>query len=208
VALGSLSGPARVDGAWLWGVHLHVQVGAQRNRRVEPHPAQRAAPGSASVQPRHYVLWSALRWVSRPARLARALDVERVAWPRGEAQPCPGCGLRGRVPFLRANRRATLLTTRQGPAAATAPARAGRNGSSSVRRSVYHVSYEKYVSNVSCNNNRAGARAGGRMYAHSVIRLGQVRDPRRTSDHQMSGCLPYAGWLATPPSLQHLAVAW
>jgi hypothetical protein len=40
-----------------------------------------------------------------------------------------------------------------------------------------------------------------------LIRLGQVRDPRRTSDHQMSGCLPYAGWLATPPSLQHLAVA-
>jgi hypothetical protein len=107
VALGSLSGPARVDGAWLWGVHLHVQVGAQRNRRVEPHPAQRAAPGSASVQPRHYVLWSALRWVSRPARLARALDVERVAWPRGEAQPCPGCGLRGRT-FLARNRLATL----------------------------------------------------------------------------------------------------
>jgi len=113
VALGSLSGPARVDGAWLWGVHLHVQVGAQRNRRVEPHPAQRAAPGSASVQPRHYVLWSALRWVSRPARLARALDVERVAWPRGEAQPCPGCGLRGRTVLAR-NRLATLtvLTTR------------------------------------------------------------------------------------------------
>ena len=101
MALGSLSGPARVDGAWLWGVHLHVQVGAQRNRRVEPHPAQRAAPGSASVQPRHYVLWSALRWVSRPARLARALDVERVAWPRGEAQPCPGCGLRGRTVLAR-----------------------------------------------------------------------------------------------------------
>ena len=199
MALGSLSGPARVDGAWLWGVHLHVQVGAQRNRRVEPHPAQRAAPGSASVQPRHYVLWSALRWVSRPARLARALDVERVAWPRGEAQPCPGCGLRGRVPFLRANRRATLLTTRQEDP--RPPARAGRNGSSSVRRSVYHVSYEKYVSTII---GQARARAAECM----LIRLGQVRDPRRTSDHQMSGCLPYAGWLATPPSLQHLAVAW
>lgn len=139
MALGSLSGPARVDGAWLWGVHLHVQVGAQRNRRVEPHPAQRAAPGSASVQPRHYVLWSALRWVSRPARLARALDVERVAWPRGEAQPCPGCGLRGRVPFLRANRRATLLTTPTEdprPPAATAGVSQHERGGTEVRASV------------------------------------------------------------------------
>jgi hypothetical protein len=118
VALGSLSGPARVDGAWLWGVHLHVQVGAQRNRRVEPHPAQRAAPGSASAAPPLCPLDAAAsrlpRWVSRPARLASALDVERVAWPRGEAQPCPGCGLRGRTVLAR-NRRATLLTTRQRP---------------------------------------------------------------------------------------------
>jgi hypothetical protein len=101
VALGSLSGPARVDGAWLWGVHLHVQVGAQRNRRVEPHPAQRAAPGSASVQPRHYVLWSALQLGSRAPPVSRARSTSsaslgRVAKPSpARAAACAG------VPFLR-----------------------------------------------------------------------------------------------------------
>lgn len=205
MALGSLSGPARVDGAWLWGVHLHVQVGAQRNRRVEPHPAQRAAPGSASVQPRHYVLWSALRWVSRPARLARALDVERVAWPRGEAQPCPGCGLRGRVPFLRANRRATLLTTPdKDPPRPLQHERGGTEVRASVGPYIMSVMKNMYQKSLATIIGQARARAAECM----LIRLGQVRDPRRTSDHQMSGCLPYAGWLATPPSLQHLAVAW
>ena len=106
MALGSLSGPARVDGAWLWGVHLHVQVGAQRNRREEPHPAQRRAGlclcGPACQYPLELspaIAGQSLpSKVSRPARLARALDVERVAWGRVARSPLPG--LRGR-PFLR-----------------------------------------------------------------------------------------------------------
>ena len=61
-----------------------------------------------------------------------------------------------------------------------------------------------YQKSLATKIGQARARAAECM----LIRLGQVRDPRRTSDHQMSGCLPYAGWLATPPSLQHLAVAW
>ena len=207
MALGSLSGPARVDGAWLWGVHLHVQVGAQRNRRVEPHPAQRAAPGSASASPANNCLLGALSVGSRAPPVSRARSTSsaslgRVAKP-SPARPAACAG----VPFLRANRRATLLTTRQGQGpAATAPARAGAG--TEVRASVgpYIMSVMKnmYQKSLATIIGQARARAAECM----LIRLGQVRDPRRTSDHQMSGCLPYAGWLATPPSLQHLAVAW
>ena len=207
MALGSLSGPARVDGAWLWGVHLHVQVGAQRNRRVEPHPAQRAAPGSASVAapPLCPLERSPLGLAPRPSRARARRRARRLAAWRSPALP----GLRPAraVPFLRANRRATLLTTRQGQGpAATAPARAGAG--TEVRASVgpYIMSVMKnmYQKSLATIIGQARARAAACM----LIRLGQVRDPRRTSDHQMSGCLPYAGWLATPPSLQHLAVAW
>jgi hypothetical protein len=155
-----------------------VQVGAQRNRRVEPHPAQRAAPGSASVQPRHYVLWSALRWVSRPARLARALDVERVAWPRGEAQPCPGCGLRGRVPFLRANRRATLLTTRQDGTRDLQHERGGTEVRASVGPYIMSVMKNMYQKSLATIIGQARARAAECMLIPS---FGSVRSATRVA---------------------------
>ena len=197
-------------------------------------PPSRAAPGAARrtglclcSPPPLWVLWTPLSLVAgvrvgsaplRPPPVSRARSTSsaslgRVAKPSpARAAACAG------VPFLRATalRPSPCLTTRTSdmghgdngstdpPRTSEQPARAGRNGSSSVRRSVYHVRYEKYISKVFRNNNRAG----GRPNVCSFADLGQVRDPRRTSDHQMSGCLPYAGWLATPPSLQHLAVAW
>jgi hypothetical protein len=148
------------------------------------------------------------RWVSRPARLARALDVERVAWPRGEAQPCPGCGLRGRTVLAREPPCDPVndpTRTRRGDRSSKLQhERGGTEVRASVGPYIMSVMKNMYQKSLATIIGQARARAAECM----LIRLGQVRDPRRTSDHQMSGCLPYAGWLATPPSLQHLAVAW
>ena len=173
MALGSLSGPARVDGAWLWGVHLHVQVGAQRNRRVEPHPAQRAAPGSASAAPPLCPLErSPLGLAPRPSRARARRRARRLAAWRSPALP----GLRPARAY-RSCAQPGRCDPVNDPTIDPRPPRAGRNGSSSVRRSVYHVSYEKYLSKVSCNNNRAGARAGG----PNVCSFGSVRSATRVA---------------------------
>ena len=171
MAIGSLSGPARVDGAWLWGVHLHVQVRAQRDRRVEPHPAQRRAGaglclcGPATMSSGALSGYRCRSGSRAPPFLARALDVERVAWPRGKAR-CP--------PGLRPARATEDRSCATGlhPTSTTSLERGG----SSERPSVSF--YKKYISKVFDNNNRVGA---GRRARAAACSFGSRSGPRPAS---------------------------